>query len=952
MEEVKQGKKFGSRRLSQEEVEQILPTYSHMLSQIEDMRQSYTQDRKDPSAQEKRPEQLEFVQRINNISVLGKRGCGKTSILKTLRQDLEAQNSSDNKKVKNIILPLIVPENMGESMNLMSTILGLFKPLVAQFAEKDKQNSLYCPTNDEQKLQETYNNLVRSFCYIQPNYHDVVLKDYVSGTKYVQNAAAIFEADVRFEEQFNAFLGALFAQKSYHEDTMLFVFVDDIDLSTHRCTDVVKTLLAYLSHPRIITFISGDLEIFEEALTLEFLRQEKALDTTLLDVTFLKAGSEKSLLKSKQTLSYEYLKKVLPPLYRHHVNAWSIHQRGYFKISQPGDGPALTLATLLTNTFQNYGCATYFQYYDMTEVNTDGKHPLKPIPELFHLFDETARGLNNVYNALLDADKVLNCADKGPKQEKEAFISIKAFLETVVNANPKLKDDHIFLLQTLIEFGSNFASTTVRVDQFVHAIKTIYIKDKAKGSALNSQLVVRWFTRFLFMDLTLLLMQKDRHSEIYELAKQNCVTLLLDYSSISLISENESLISFESGSNLVLSSIFKNEDFSLCLRWYQYLIREIEKMPTTFQSKYAFLWNALLNIEQANPNEVSQESLSHLKKLISLRWQKTQKDYEIMRSRLSPVIRTNLLKRIFAETSGLKELSFAKKSCFNYSKLNIAKKSFELGVSLIINWLDSQACATLLVDNQLKTILNFEIDYPIGKLNLSEKNRFLVIQQISERNLWDTPIGERIKDFVASHLSAEWEKLHYSNDVHWSIRWNNTFLEAYNTFKLCEKGGNNTVARRTFHALNRLIETDPHRASNEIYKLEDTSISLEHFIEVYSTVYPLSVNNRPWYGREECAKICRTMEEMPAHCEANNWEEKKGIILLYLYYYALIQLIDVNHKELYLQNETLAKLAQLIDEMPGYVQAEGKKQMQLSLDAMSHFLPDLDTLEELFPEGT
>ena len=88
---------------------------------------------------------------------------------------------------------------------------------------------------------------------------------------------------------------------------------------------MVKTLLSYLSNENIVTFISGDLDTFEEALTLDFLRQENVLDKDILDQEI---GKDR-LLASKQTLAYEYLKKIIPPAYRYNIKYWSLDKQRF-----------------------------------------------------------------------------------------------------------------------------------------------------------------------------------------------------------------------------------------------------------------------------------------------------------------------------------------------------------------------------------------------------------------------------------------------------------------------------------------------------------------------------------------------------------------------------------------------------------------------------------------------
>ena len=94
---------IGAKALTKAEINLILPSYDRILSQIEEIRKESDLS-KDTQ-----------IQKTNNISVLGVRGSGKTSILKSIINDLEKQNNKDEEL--NIIFPMIIPENMSEKMN-------------------------------------------------------------------------------------------------------------------------------------------------------------------------------------------------------------------------------------------------------------------------------------------------------------------------------------------------------------------------------------------------------------------------------------------------------------------------------------------------------------------------------------------------------------------------------------------------------------------------------------------------------------------------------------------------------------------------------------------------------------------------------------------------------------------------------------------------------------------
>lgn len=291
-------KKFGSRILSDEEVKLTLPTYDKLLDQIKDMR--------DDDWDEDKSKKL-HNQKINNISILGARGTGKTSILKSLINKLEEENIEENKCKKdiilgkNVVLPMIVPENMSTSSNLMSMILGLFKGIVDKLEKKYDNKTRDCWFEKKSDISTQYLELVKKFCFIQPDFKSVPIKQYTTENDYVEKSSQIYQSDIEFMACFNEFINKLMTIKEGEEEKreeknkrLIFVFIDDMDLSIQRCVDAVRTLLAYISHPRIVTILAGDLETFEEALTLDFIRQEQMVRADIFETKFVVANGKKA----------------------------------------------------------------------------------------------------------------------------------------------------------------------------------------------------------------------------------------------------------------------------------------------------------------------------------------------------------------------------------------------------------------------------------------------------------------------------------------------------------------------------------------------------------------------------------------------------------------------------------------------------------------------------------
>lgn len=593
MSDIIRNKKIGARTLTSTEVLAILPTYERLLQQIEEMRV------KQRALVMKKTDSY-----TNNIGVLGARGSGKTSVLKTLMQYLEENNDEKGRK-KNIILPMIVPETMSECMNLMAAILGLFKKQVDEISILQDKQQRQCWEKKNTSVQSQFDTLVKKFCFIQKDFRQILVHQYTTETEYARNSSKIFNSDSDFLPAFNRFIDELLKYESFADDAMIFLPVDDIDLSTHRCTDVVKTLLSYINHPRIITIISGDLDTFEEALTLDFLRQEQALNGTLLEKCFMQNTRNSLLLERKKLLSYEYLKKILPPIYRHSVKKWDITDRGNYKIEadvkdslqsidKTVQAESKALADLLTNTFRQFGCAAYFQYGQVNENEPDKK---ECIPQVFHMFDDTARGLNNVYYTLLNEQSSILAysatfeesfsQEEVTKREKQAFRSISLFLETIVASNRMLSNYRNLLLQEIIQWGDSFKSTKVRFDNLFHAVYDVQPANKSTkrdGSKDKTDMKnfviydpVERFTLFIFVDFANRLLsqsnREDAWSKEYQKSKQAAILDLLNYPAISGSTQTfEKAVFFETPTDHWVQNLFLNAELDFILHYFQYTI--------------------------------------------------------------------------------------------------------------------------------------------------------------------------------------------------------------------------------------------------------------------------------------------------------------------------------------------------------------------------------------------
>lgn len=530
---------LGARTLQRKEIELSLPTYRKLLDQISTIRESAAAYQREKTENEDSQNAFLRPQAINNLSILGPRGSGKSSILKTLYHDLEAE------KGKNILLPPIVPENLESHMTLMSSLLGLLNDQVKKLLEKHQPRHPICPP-ERDPLEEEHRQLVECYVHLQKPYQDISIQKYTTESDYVRTMSNVFGANDQFFCKLWNFIDHLLGR--YEEDTLLFVFIDDIDLSTYRCSDVVRTLLGYISHPRVVTVLAGDIEVFGEALTLDFLRQEELLGkegiTQSYTVSKLSSESGKDLLSRKKELAYEYLKKVMPPMNRHSISIWTLSNRGKFSPVGLYDSTNedISLQAVLGKLSQRHAPLNgYFSSPGGQESTPDDQ-------VLYHLFDSTARGLINCY---IPIEQLATQWDP----EKKPFENIKFTLETVIFSNSKLNALRDLIFSRFLQLGSGYSSTYIFFQNFndwtdkelpyladYGSTKTAKEKQaqeavvkKAQEAAVSLERETQVFQIFVYLDWAARLLDKtaELDSGEYETAKKRALFLLCANGAIS-----------------------------------------------------------------------------------------------------------------------------------------------------------------------------------------------------------------------------------------------------------------------------------------------------------------------------------------------------------------------------------------------------------------------------------
>lgn len=919
---------LGARILSEEEIKLSLPTYQKILDQIAVIRSNI--EKKDIVAEENTSKKrTAFVRRqvTNNFAILGPRGAGKTSILKTLYDQLEDQNSVSNGggKINNILLPPIVPENMSSSATLMSTLLGLLKDPVEESVNKQETQQCRqgcCPVG-KNELTKTYNKLVEDYIHLQEPYQNVTVEHYSSDWDYLQRMINVYKGGNQFSESFHELIDKLMEQE---DDALLFIFIDDIDLSAARCADIVKTLLAYVAHPRIVTILAGDVNTFEEALTLDFLRQEELADARALHISYLPSGEdndkESKLLQRKKSLAYEYMKKIMPPTYRHYVTRWSIRMRGQFqpvRYSETGERINVKLSAILKSIGEeNELLSAYFQ---------DDTESLNHFVT-YHLFDSTARGLANAYLAVEQIVQVYK-SKRIVNAENDRFLIFKSALETILSSNPKLNHYRDIVFGDFLQFGTTLEMTNIRFDNFLNwaNVRTSKLSEKVKKDGKKEMSFIEQevdaFRIFLFLDFAVRLLGKQKvlMTTSYFSSKNIALWLLCSNGYISErreIRDDSQRDALKKISEMVLQNDNAGNDADAQL---SSLFRF--DFPCALQFFTCLNIDAILTSQKSLTKEFELQSICNFLEILKKNYHDTNKTpnytaigaileqhkemYEKIGSHLQESKKAMYVSTIYQEYfSGdfavhkkfqeSVEKDAKKVMAINWTsgylcnpqnswerQINEIKSSYSAGASPLYNYYTEEIIPKFSdASGRPKAIILSEFDEDNSQKEQFE-TRIKVICAVDKNNLWGEGPSIEIIRYVESQLKLADRKIF--NTVNLDIKVDVTSAKSkLEVFWEVYAGESNTMAAKCKSLLRKFWEFD----SDENGRI---TISVSNYIWMRIVLNRLIYSNA-WYGRPDARALLMALNKAKVVFEnIPSWESDDGkIYLFWLQCYARYQI--------------------------------------------------------------
>lgn len=242
---------------------------------------------------------------LDTITILGSRGSGKTSFLKSLK---EHYKDNDAIEVINIIDPTMI-ENKG---HVFLTIISQIKIKVDNKIKKldcTKRDSSFCVKEEWKKKLLKLSAGLPSIEGVNTSMDGWQDPEYVmdKGLKGVESA---MELANHFHELVKTSLNIL-------EKKMFILILDDVDIDFPKGWPVLETVRKYMTTPYITTIVSGDLRLFSKAIRKQ---QWSNFGKALLinEGEKLKRISEYNSAVTE--MEGQYLQKVLKPQYRIKLN--------------------------------------------------------------------------------------------------------------------------------------------------------------------------------------------------------------------------------------------------------------------------------------------------------------------------------------------------------------------------------------------------------------------------------------------------------------------------------------------------------------------------------------------------------------------------------------------------------------------------------------------------------
>lgn len=237
--------------------------------------------------------QLNKLQRRNNtIFVNGQRGTGKTTFLNAM---LDFYSTNENTTG---ICPLAFIDP-----TLIETHQNIIVDIVVKFKQLYDKKLKYC------RDQEQYNDLNKQLEQMaeglrllgeQKNNHNKH-----DDSWFLSQALKSSKSGQYLEERFHQFIDKI---ANALNKKLFIIAIDDVDTNTEKAYEILENIRRYLSHPKIVVVISGDVTLYNYIVK----------NRKIIELTNSQINKEKDIEKDRLVghLTQQYLTKIFPAYQR------------------------------------------------------------------------------------------------------------------------------------------------------------------------------------------------------------------------------------------------------------------------------------------------------------------------------------------------------------------------------------------------------------------------------------------------------------------------------------------------------------------------------------------------------------------------------------------------------------------------------------------------------------
>ena len=283
----------------------------------------------------------------NTISVFGERGTGKTSFITSLFDEIEKRSKARGKKDEIKILGLIDPTLMEEKAHIFLLLISMINDEVKAVIEKGACE----PGGKAYKQRMDWYACIKKLAKGLPSL-DKVGKDYNNTSwqddEYImQKGLDDIMSAYKLEENFHELVDM--ALRIMEKKAFLIAF-DDIDINMDKGWRVLETIRKYLTTPKIVTLLSGNMYLYNLNVRGQ---QWKQFDERMLN----KEGDRDYNTLVNQ-LENQYMLKVFKAENRLHLYPLSYSMRLHdmeYKVSGGLKNTPVNLSEAYKEVFEKYG---------------------------------------------------------------------------------------------------------------------------------------------------------------------------------------------------------------------------------------------------------------------------------------------------------------------------------------------------------------------------------------------------------------------------------------------------------------------------------------------------------------------------------------------------------------------------------------------------------------------